>query len=182
MKRAFIALALFSVASLSFAALETTISAINGLCTGLTSMLPVAAMLMTMLAAVIYAAGQIMGAETRARANVWATAAVTGAMMAVLISIVSPSVLGMIYGAGITCAGGSGGGPLPAGSVCTVGVSTCAAPSTCRVYTGSPTLPIPSGTFCLKTNGNSCSSNSECIQNCCSASAGNLCAPAAFCP
>jgi len=53
---------------------------------------------MIILAGVIYASGQMMGAETRARANVWATAALTGALIAILISVVAPSVLDMIYG------------------------------------------------------------------------------------
>jgi len=69
-----LALPLLSAAS----GISALASALNGLCVDLTSMLPVAAMLMTVLAAVIYAAGQMMGAETRARANVWATAALTG--------------------------------------------------------------------------------------------------------
>ena len=72
-------------------------SAITELCKGLTQMLPVAAMLMIILAGVIYAAGQMMGAETRARTNVWATAALTGALMAILIAVVAPSVIGVIY-------------------------------------------------------------------------------------
>jgi len=72
-------------------------SAMNSLCVGLRDMLPVAAMLMIILAGVIYAAGQMMGAETRARANVWATAALTGALIAILIAVVAPSVLNMIY-------------------------------------------------------------------------------------
>ena len=71
--------------------------AMSQLCSGLTQMLPVAAMLMIILAGVIYAAGQMMGAETRARANVWATAALTGALIAILIAVVAPSVIGMIY-------------------------------------------------------------------------------------
>ena len=71
--------------------------AMGDLCAGLMSLLPVAAMLMIVLAGVIYAAGQMMGAETRARANVWATAALTGALIAVLIYAIAPSVLGMIY-------------------------------------------------------------------------------------
>ena len=85
-------------------------AALSSLCSGLTSMLPVAGMLMTLLAAVIYASGQMMGAETRARANVWATAAVTGAMMAVLIAVVAPSVIGLVYGSTVSC-GGAGGSP-----------------------------------------------------------------------
>jgi hypothetical protein len=89
--------------------LSAVSSAINSLCEGLTSLLPVAAMLMTIIAGVIYASGQVMGAETRARANVWATACMTGALMAVLIAVVTPAVLGTIYyGSTITCTGASG--------------------------------------------------------------------------
>jgi len=106
-----LALPLLSAAS----GLTALKDALSSLCSGLTSMLPVAAMLMTMLAAVIYAAGQMMGAETRARANVWATAALTGAMMAILISVVAPSVMGMIYGSSISCDGGPGGNSPPPG-------------------------------------------------------------------
>ncbi|MFA5929728.1 MAG: hypothetical protein WC861_02500 [Candidatus Micrarchaeia archaeon] len=94
------------VLSLAFAAsgLTGVTQAVNSLCLGLKSMLPVAAMLMIILAGVIYASGQMMGAETRARANVWATAALTGALIAILIAVVAPSVLGMIYGSAWTTA------------------------------------------------------------------------------
>ena len=71
--------------------------AINDLCVSLKSLLPVAGMLMIMVAGVIYASGQVMGAETRARANVWATAALTGALIAILIVVVAPPVLKTIY-------------------------------------------------------------------------------------
>jgi hypothetical protein len=78
--------------------------AMSSLCTGLTQMLPVAAMLMIILAGVIYAAGQMMGAETRARANVWATACLTGALIAILITVVAPAVLGaMNNGTAVQC-------------------------------------------------------------------------------
>jgi len=91
--------AFLALVSCAFAVsgLTAVSSAISSLCSGLTQMLPVAAMLMIVLAGVIYAAGQMMGAETRARANVWATAALTGALIAILISVVAPSVLNMIY-------------------------------------------------------------------------------------
>ncbi len=72
--------------------------AMKELCKGLKDLLPVAAMLMIVIAGVIYAAGQVMGAETRARANVWATAALTGALIAVLIYAIAPPVLNTIYG------------------------------------------------------------------------------------
>ena len=77
--------------------------AVNQLCTGLTSLLPIASMLGIVLAGVIYAAGQMMGAETRARANVWATAALTGALIAILMAVVAPAVLTTIYGSTVSC-------------------------------------------------------------------------------
>jgi uncharacterized membrane protein len=81
-------------------------SAISQLCTQLTQLLPVASMLMVVIAGVIYAAGQVMGAETRARANVWATACLTGALVGILIYAIAPSVLATIYGANtVNCTG-----------------------------------------------------------------------------
>ena len=76
-------------------------TAISDLCVALQTLLPVVAMLMVIVAGVIYASGQIMGAETRARANVWATAALTGALIALLIWAVAPGVLSAIWGADI---------------------------------------------------------------------------------
>ena len=86
------------------AAASTVLSSLNTavfqLCAGLRSLLPIASMMGIVLAGVIYAAGQMMGAETRARANVWATAALTGALIAILMAVVAPAVLGVIYGKG----------------------------------------------------------------------------------
>ncbi len=72
--------------------------ALSELCQGLSQLVPVAAMLMVLLASVIYATGQMMGAETRARANVWATSALTGALIGILISVIAPTVLQTIAG------------------------------------------------------------------------------------
>ena len=101
----FVVLAALMASVFATSALDTVTSAISSLCSGLTTLLPVAAMLMIILAGVIYAAGQMMGAETRARANVWATACLTGALIAILITVIAPSVLGMIYNGGtsLTC-------------------------------------------------------------------------------
>ncbi|MCX8197619.1 MAG: hypothetical protein N3F07_00265 [Candidatus Micrarchaeota archaeon] len=79
--------------------------AIQDLCCELKGLLPVASMLMIVVAGVIYAAGQIMGAETRARANVWATAALVGALIGVLIYAVAPPVLDTIYSQSGTATG-----------------------------------------------------------------------------
>jgi Na+-driven multidrug efflux pump len=73
------------------------------LCAALKGLMPVVAMLMIVMAGVIYAASQMMGAETRARANVWATAALTGALIAILIIVIAPPVLGLVSGEDISC-------------------------------------------------------------------------------
>ena len=80
--------------------------AVSQLCIGLRSLIPVIAMMMLILGGVIYAAGQMLGAETRARANVWATACLTGALIAILMVVVAQPVLQAIYnpsGSDIAC-------------------------------------------------------------------------------
>ena len=92
---AFAFIGLFLMANLVQGA--TGLSAVSGalydLCTGVKQLLPIAAMLMIVLAGVIYAGGQMMGAETRARANVWATACLTGAVIGLIIVVVAPTAL-----------------------------------------------------------------------------------------
>ena len=89
--------------SLIFAGSPTAISAaLSQLCGTVKGFLGVAMMLMILLAAVIYAAGQIMGAETRARASVWATAMFTGAIFAALIFLIVPWVIGLVVGGAVS--------------------------------------------------------------------------------
>ena len=128
---------LVSLLPLAFAApLNTVVSAVSSLCLGLTSLLPIAAMLAVVLGGVIYAAGQMMGAETRARANVWATAALVGALFAVLIAVIAPAALSSIYGSSLSCTA-TGGGSLSACSTSTTFSSACACGSnTCSGSTG----------------------------------------------
>lgn len=77
--------------------------ALEGLCCDLQSLVPVTAMLLVIAAGVIYSIGQMFGAETRARANVWATSCLTGAVIGILIAQIAPYVLGVIAGADIVC-------------------------------------------------------------------------------
>ncbi|MFA4982980.1 MAG: hypothetical protein WC588_02065 [Candidatus Micrarchaeia archaeon] len=158
MKGAFILAALFE-AALLLALFAPTLfatggvaqltTALSSLCTTMTELLPVVAMLMVVLGAVIYASGQMMGAETRARANVWATAALTGAVMAILLVTVSPAILSSIYGPAISC--GAGGGPGPA--------YNC--PSSNPVIFCDTTNPN-TNTCCLKNGVHSCTSTILC--------------------
>ncbi len=50
------------------------------------------------LAAVVYAAGQVMGAETRARASVWATSMIVGAVIGIIIYVLVPVIIGAMLG------------------------------------------------------------------------------------
>ena len=84
-------------------------SALSGLCVMSQQFLGIAAMLMVILAGAIYAIGQMLGAETRARASVWATAMLTGAIIGILIYIIAPYVIGLMIGGNAASAGGCGG-------------------------------------------------------------------------
>lgn len=75
-------------------------SALAGLCDQVKTFLGAAMVLMILLAAITYSVGQIMGAETRARATVWATAMLTGAVIGAIIYIITPYVIQMIIGSG----------------------------------------------------------------------------------
>ena len=105
-KAIFLAFTLSLLAGFAFAGTPTSQlkNALSSLCNGLSTLVPVAAMLMVLLASVIYATGQMMGAETRARANVWATSCLTGALIGIMISVIAPAVLSIIAGgAAISC-------------------------------------------------------------------------------
>ena len=96
---AYSALGAVSVSSIAFGAdgLGRVECAVGCMCQQLMGVLPVVSMLMVIGAGVVYAAGQMMGAETRARANTWATAMLVGAVIGILIVVVAPSVLNILY-------------------------------------------------------------------------------------
>lgn len=77
--------------------------ALNDLCADIRNLIPVAAMLLIVTAAVVYAIGQMFGAETRARATVWATSCLTGAVIGIIIATVAPSILSILANADVTC-------------------------------------------------------------------------------
>jgi hypothetical protein len=70
----------------------------RGLCRTSQAFLGAAMMVMIILAGATYAIGQILGAETRARASVWATAMLTGAIIGALIYIIAPMVISRMIG------------------------------------------------------------------------------------
>ncbi|MFA6489895.1 MAG: hypothetical protein WCT52_04420 [Candidatus Micrarchaeia archaeon] len=94
---------LFLMASAHATGVDSVAESVFQLCASSKALLPPVSMLMILVAAIIYSAGQVMGAETRARANVWATAALTGALIGILIYALAPGILGVIYGNSIGC-------------------------------------------------------------------------------
>jgi len=82
-------------------------TAMRWLCNTARSMLGAVAMVLVVMAGVTYAIGQVLGAETRARAAVWATAMLTGAVIGLVIYIVMPYVIGALF----TGTAGGGGNP-----------------------------------------------------------------------
>ena len=149
---AFALLALLASPLFATSLLTGLAGGLNDFCSSLQGILPVAAMLMVVLAGVLYAAGQVMGAETRARANVWATAALTGALMAVLIVVISPPVLSSVYGQTASCqaSGGGGGSMVP---ILRVG-DMCKAPQCiCQDGCNPPSQTCTNGQTCTANGG-----------------------------
>ncbi len=102
---------LVNLFSMSFASSSSNIkSALKDLCTASQVFLGGAIMIMILLAGATYAIGQVLGAETRARATVWATAMLTGAIIGALIYLLTPIIVKALLGASSTILG-SGTGP-----------------------------------------------------------------------
>ena len=77
--------------------------ALTQLCQMSQTFLGLVAMVLIVLAGAIYAIGQILGAETRARAAVWATAMLTGAVIGIIIYIVTPYIVStLLTGSGLS--------------------------------------------------------------------------------
>jgi len=65
-------------------------NALTNICTTIKAIVPIVALLMFIIAGAVYAAGQVMGAETRARANVWSTAMLVGGIIGLIIAASAP--------------------------------------------------------------------------------------------
>ncbi|MFA6036322.1 MAG: hypothetical protein WC759_05190 [Candidatus Micrarchaeia archaeon] len=81
------------MAGVAFAGGGIDVGPLKVVCATVKEAVPVVAFTMLIIGGLIYAAGQIMGAETRARANVWATALVVGAIIGLVIAASAPFVV-----------------------------------------------------------------------------------------
>lgn len=92
---------LFSLLSYSFGACNQPANlteALTCLCTALYEYVSIVAFMMIVLSSIVYALGQLFGAETRARANVWATSMLTGAIIGVILIVIVPGFLASVLG------------------------------------------------------------------------------------
>ncbi len=89
----FIALMMFSGIAVASTPGINISAQFSGLCSAIKNTVPIVAFTMLLIAAIVYASGQVMGAETRARANVWATAMVTGGIIGLLIASAAPYII-----------------------------------------------------------------------------------------
>src|SRR3989338_5576367 len=71
-------------------------NAFGAICDTAKGLLALVAIVLIVLAAIVYGLGQVLGAETRARATVWATAMFTGAIIGGLIWIIMPWIISIL--------------------------------------------------------------------------------------
>lgn len=69
---------------------------VQDVCNGVRSIIPPLSALMFIGSGVVYVAGQFTGAEMRARAVVWATSMLIGALIGLLIVTVVPPALSIL--------------------------------------------------------------------------------------
>lgn len=91
---------LVSLVAATSGGIQNLSSALLSLCSDIRALIPIVSFLMIVAAAVVYALGQLLGAETRARASVWATAMLIGAVIGILIVVITPNILQALYGSG----------------------------------------------------------------------------------
>ena len=82
-------------------AAQGMISQFSTLCTNIKNIIPVVALLMFIMAGGVYAIGQVLGAETRARASVWATAMLVGGVIGLIIAASAQTLLNIFAGASL---------------------------------------------------------------------------------
>ncbi len=79
--------------------------ALGCICGTMNTILPTIAFVLFVLSGVAYAAGNFFGAEMRARAVGYAMNMITGAIIALILSIIGPTIVSSLYGqaVSITC-------------------------------------------------------------------------------
>mgnify|MGYP001252288652 CR=1 FL=1 len=100
-KYAMIALFAFAFLGNVFGATTGLSASLNSIKTQINTIIPVVAVMMIVLAGLIYGIGQVMGAEVRGKAAVWAQALLIGAILGLLIAALADPLVGLFSGAAL---------------------------------------------------------------------------------
>ncbi|MCS7109545.1 MAG: hypothetical protein NZ903_01980 [Candidatus Micrarchaeota archaeon] len=71
------------------------VQSLNNLCVQMTQILPIIAIVLFVLAALVYGIGHVFGAEMKTKAIGWATSMVVGAIISILIFLLAKPILGI---------------------------------------------------------------------------------------
>jgi hypothetical protein len=94
-------IALFAFFLLGNVAAATLAEALTSIQVQISSIIPILAVMMIVLAGLIYGAGQIMGAEMRGRSAVWAQALLIGAILGLVIAAMAGPLVDLFSGAAL---------------------------------------------------------------------------------
>ncbi|MEM3364505.1 MAG: TrbC/VirB2 family protein [Candidatus Micrarchaeia archaeon] len=98
----FALIALLLAINVAFAQTNTALSTqLENIKNSLKTILPIVAIVMIVLAGVVYAAGQVMGAEMRSRASVWATSLLVGAIIGLILAASAEAIVGLFSSASL---------------------------------------------------------------------------------
>ncbi|MEM4332054.1 MAG: TrbC/VirB2 family protein [Candidatus Micrarchaeia archaeon] len=98
----FALIALLLAINVAFAQTNTELSTqLENIKNSLKTILPIVAIVMIVLAGVVYAAGQVMGAEMRSRASVWATSLLVGAIIGLILAASAEAIVGLFSSASL---------------------------------------------------------------------------------
>jgi hypothetical protein len=70
---------------------------INNICATIRNLLPIVALLLFMIAALIYGIGKVLGQEFRSKSESWAITIVIGAIIGLVLGLSAPFVIEVIY-------------------------------------------------------------------------------------
>ena len=85
------------VATLAFAQepQERFVTGLNNICIMVKNLLPIVVILLFVIAALVYGVGQIFGAEMKSKAQSWATNMVVGAIIGLIIWVLTKPILSL---------------------------------------------------------------------------------------
>ena len=86
------------VFALSFALVSAGVmELVNNVCYGIRSIMPLIALTLFIIAALIFGVGKVLGQEYRSKSEKWATTILIGSILGLILAVASPFVIAMLY-------------------------------------------------------------------------------------